>query len=161
MCSHSPFSLPIVLRKCYCRLGSMLKTLEQDVEIMSCSGGSGGAYGNEVDMKGDPSLAGATATVCWRRFQNKNPKPQHMFPAVPRDFMTHPSPTGMDATFIYLFHFFHSPLPSPPLHSAKCGIIYSTARRGAGSFSISIYLSGFGGMRRGFQRVITLFFPNC
>lgn len=140
MCSHcaSPFPLPTVLRKCDCRLRSMLRTLGQNVEIMSCGGG-GGMYGNVVDMKGERSLAGATAAVCWRRFQNKNPKPQHMFSAVPRDFITHPSPTGMD---MIIFFYFAPSLPSPPLHSVKCRIIYSTSQRGAGGFSISIYVSG-------------------
>lgn len=143
MCSRcaSPFPLPTVLRKCDCRLRSMLETLGQNVGIMSCSGGGGGMYGNVVDMKGERSLAGATAAVCWRRFQNKNPKPRHMFSAVPRDFITHPGPTGMDMIF-----FFFISLPSsfllPPLHSVKCRIVYSTSQRRAGAFSISIYVSG-------------------
>lgn len=114
----------------------MLKTLAQNIEIMSCSGDSG-VHGIAADMKGERSLADATAAVCWQRFKNKNPEPQHMFQAVLRDFMTHPSRSGINTIFIYLF-LFCSLLPSPPLHSVKCGIIYSTPQRRADGFSISI-----------------------
>lgn len=109
-------------------------------------------------MKAEHSLALATANVSWRWLKNKNPKTKHMFQAVLRDFMSHPSRSGINMTcFLFIFCL---ALRSAPLHSGKCRIIYSTSQHRADVFSISMYLR-FDVTHMGFLRVITLFFPNC
>lgn len=157
-----PFSLPTVLRKCDCRLRSTLETLGQNVEIMSCSG-DGGMYGNVVDMKGECWLAGAMAAVCWRRFKNKNPKPQHMFPAVPRDFMTHPGPSGIVEWIRFVFSFFFffvlpASFPSSPLSKVQDHLLH-VAAQGRRFFNFHVPL-GFGGAHGGISKSDNSFLPQ-